>query len=221
MRGMSTIVDAMSESPPIIDAVLVGRRLRALRGAAGWSVSRLAESSGVSRSMVSEVERGGRVPTILTLDRLATALGTSLVRLLAAEEDGSTRLLRRGEQPVMDEGDWSRRMLNPVLPGVEFEFMRVELRAGADAGTFDPHGAGSREYVAVEAGELTLVVDGEEHVLAAGDSIYFPGRARHGFRNASAAPCVYYLVMDLGSHEGTAAGGPSTDDPARRRGDAA
>ncbi len=168
-------------------------------------MEKLAAASGVSRSMVSEVERGGRVPTILTLDRLATALGTSVARVLSPEDDGGVRLLRRGEQSVLRERSWERRVLSPVLPGVEFEFMRTVLAPGADAGTYAPHGAGSREYVAVESGELTLALDGDRRVLGAGDSIYFPGACSHSFRNAGKEPCVYYLVMDLGSHSGETA----------------
>lgn len=193
-------------SSTAFDPEVLGLRLRALRNAAGWSIEQLAAASGVSRSMVSEVERSNRVPTILTLDRLATALGTSVARVLAPEDGGGVRLLRRGEQSVLREGSWERRVLSPVLPGVEFEFMRTVLGPGADAGMYAPHGAGSREYIAVESGELTLSLDGDRHILRAGDSIYFPGACHHGFRNTAADPCVYYLVMDLGSH------GPGLED---------
>jgi transcriptional regulator with XRE-family HTH domain len=183
-----------------VDPAVLGLRLRELRNAAGFSIEQLAAASTVSRSMVSEVERAGRVPTILTLDRLATALGTSAARLLAPEDGEGVRLLRRGDQSVLREPSWERRILSPVLPGVQFEFMRTVLQPGVDAGVYAPHGAGSREYIAVESGELTLSLDEDQHVLRSGDSIYFPGACHHGFRNMAAEPCVYYLVMDLGSH---------------------
>ena len=48
-----------------------------------------------------------------------------------------------------DPAGWERRILSPVLPGVEFEFMRTTLGPGVDAGVFLPHAPGSREYVAI------------------------------------------------------------------------
>jgi quercetin dioxygenase-like cupin family protein len=75
--------------------------------------------------------------------------------------------------------------------------MRTVLGPGVDAGDFSPHPPGSREYVAVESGRLALTIDGDRHILDAGDSVYFPGDCRHGFANDAGSECVYYLVMDL------------------------
>jgi len=108
--------------------------------------------------------------------------------------------LRNAEQRVVrDPAGWERRILSPVLPGVEFEFMRTVLGPGVDAGEFSPHQPGSREYVAVEAGRLTLTIDGRASALEAGDSVYFPGNRRHAFANDGDVECVYYLVMELGA----------------------
>jgi transcriptional regulator with XRE-family HTH domain len=163
-------------------------------------LEQLAQRSGVSRSMLSDVERGAKTPTVLVLDRLATALGTSIARLLDEPAGDAVVLLRRTQQRVVrDPAGWERRILSPVLPGVEFEFMRTVLGPGIDAGEFSPHQSGSREYVAVESGRLTLTIDDHVSTLDAGDSVYFPGDRRHAFANGHAAECVYYLVMDLGT----------------------
>jgi transcriptional regulator with XRE-family HTH domain len=186
--------------PP--DAAELGARIRHLRTVANRSLDDLAAASGVSRSMISEVERGGRVPTVLVLDRIATGLGTSIARLVRADAEPQVHVLRRGTQDVLvDAAGWSRRILSPVLLGVEFEFMRTVLGSRVDAGIFLPHGKGSREYVAVERGRLQLTLDEEVTVLETGDSVYFPGSCHHGFANPGAAECVYYLVMDLGAHD--------------------
>src|SRR5688500_15116492 len=105
----------------------------------------LAEASGVSRSMISEMERGNRIPTVLILDRIATGLGTSIARLLREETTARRMLLRHAAQDVArDPTGWERRILSPVLPGVEFEFMRTTIDPGVDAGVFEPHARGSR-----------------------------------------------------------------------------
>ncbi|WP_393056250.1 helix-turn-helix domain-containing protein [Streptomyces sp. LN549] len=186
----------------------LGARVRAERRSRGLALERLAALSGVSRSMVSEVERGTKTPSVLVLDRLATALGTSIARLLDEPVRPATTVLTRDrQQRVRDPAGWERRILSPVLPGVEFEFMRTTLEPGVDAGEFAAHPPGSHEYVAVEAGCLRLTVDGASHLLAAGDSAYFPGDRPHAFADGAddGQPCVYYLAMALGPGEGVGA----------------
>jgi transcriptional regulator with XRE-family HTH domain len=181
----------------------LGERVRAERERRGLSAEVLAARSRVSRSMLYEIERGRKAPTVLVLDRIATALGTSLARLLDDERAGRVVPLPREEQSVARaEAGWERRILSPALPGIEFEFMRTTLGPRVDAGAFDPHSPGSREYVAVESGDLELTIDGQPYQLRAGDAIYYQGDCRHGFRNPRAEPCVYYLVMDLPARSG-------------------
>ncbi|NRQ33536.1 helix-turn-helix transcriptional regulator [Nonomuraea sp. NN258] len=177
----------------------LGARVRAERRARGLSIERLAELSGISRSMVSDVERGAKTPTVLVLDRLATALGTSIARLLDEPARETPLVLRYAEQRVLrDPAGWERRVLSPVLGDVEFEFMRTTIGPGVDAGEFAPHAPGSREYLAVERGRLRLTIDGRAHELETGDSAYYPGDRRHAFANNGASDCVFFLAMELG-----------------------
>ncbi|MEV4538125.1 XRE family transcriptional regulator [Asanoa sp. NPDC049518] len=185
-----------------IDPAELGRRLREVRRRRGLTLDALAASCAVSRSMLSQVERGSRVPTVLVLDRIATGLGTSIARLLRNESEAGVVVVRRDEQSVVRDGPrWERRVLSPVLPGVEFEFMRTTIGPHVDAGLFLPHGPGSREYLAVESGTLRLSLDGDQVELCSGDSIYYAGDCHHGFANLAGEPCVYYLVMNLADAE--------------------
>lgn len=183
----------------------LGRRVHDLRRQRGLSLEDLKERSGVSRSMISAIERGSKAATVLILDRIATALDTSLARLLATERPLRVVVLPHDRQSVArDRSGWERRILSPVLPGVEFEFMRTTLGPGVDAGVFLPHAAGSREYVAIEQGTLRLTLDGQEYMLRAGDSIYYDGDCLHAFANPGRTACVYYLAMDVsGDARGT------------------
>lgn len=195
MNAVTPDSDALSSGLSMRE---LGARIRGLRLAAGYSLADLAEASGVSRSMVSEIERGTKTPGVLTLDKLATSLGTSIARLLDQPVQARVHLLRHADQRVVRDPDgWERRILSPVLPGIEFEFMRTTIDPGVDAGEFLPHAPGSREYVAIETGTLHLTLDGSLHVLRAGDAIYYPGDCRHGFRNEGESPCIYYLAMEL------------------------
>ena len=188
-----------------LDVVRLGARVRELRHARGFSLEALSQVTGVSRSMLSSVERGEKVASVLVVDAVATALGTSLARLLSQERQHAVVVLRHDEQDVaVDPGGWERRILSPVLPDVEFEFMRTTLGPHVDAGAFAAHGAGSREYVAVEHGMLRLSLPSWSGDLAAGDAIYFAGDVVHGFANPGDEPCIYYLAMDIGRPGGSA-----------------
>jgi XRE family transcriptional regulator, regulator of sulfur utilization len=184
----------------------LGKRVRDLRDRRGLSLKALSDRAGVSRSMLSAVERGAKAPTVLVLDRVATGLDTSLARLIGTETASRLIVLRRRDQKVArDRSGWERRILSPVLPGVEFELMRTTLGPKVNAGMFLPHAHGSREYVAVESGVLLLTVNGASFTLVAGDSIYYDGDCTHAFENPrDDAPCVYYLAMDVsGDSAGT------------------
>src|SRR5918998_6392276 len=160
------MAELAAASSPGLDVVVLGGRIRGERLGRGFSLDELADRSGVSRSMLSAVERGDKVPTVLVLDRIATGLDTSIARLLGEERRARVVVLRADEQDVArDPSGWERRILSPVLPGVEFELMRTTIGPGVDAGVFSPHAHGSREYVAVERGTLHLTLDGEPYLL--------------------------------------------------------
>src|SRR5713101_2152035 len=188
-----------------VDAL--GARLRQERTGRGLSRETLAARANVSRSMLSEVERGAKVPSVLVLDRIATALDTSIARLLDEERTAPVILMRRDEQHVAKEAPgWERRILSPVLPGIEFEFMRTTIGPRVDAGAFSPHAPGSREYLAMESGRLLLTIDSVEYELSAGDSIYYAGDCVHAFKNPGNNLCIYYIAMDVSPNR--SAGGP-------------
>jgi len=177
----------------------LGEQIRNERIRRNLSLESLSARSGVSRSMLSGVERGEKIPSVLILDRIATGLGTSIARLLGEEQTARVIVLRRDQQDLArDPSGWERRILSPVLPNVEFEFMRTSLGAGVDAGAFLPHARGSREYVAIERGTLLLTLDDVPYELRAGDSIYYAGDCVHAFANRHREKaCEYYLAMDV------------------------
>ncbi|NDL57979.1 helix-turn-helix domain-containing protein [Phytoactinopolyspora mesophila] len=176
----------------------LGTRVREFRTGQGLSLAALAEASGVSRSMISDVEREARIPTVLVLARLASALGTTVSKLLGEDQPDRIIPLQRDHQPAITHPTgWERRILSPNLTGVEFEFIRTTIPAGVDVGEFAPHGPGSREYVAVECGELVVTLDGVEHRLSTGDSLYYAGDCRHAFSNPGNLECIYYTAMHV------------------------
>ncbi|MEU8251078.1 XRE family transcriptional regulator [Nonomuraea sp. NPDC048916] len=181
-----------------MDVEGLGARLRAQRNRRGLNLDALASLSEVSRSMISDIERGTKLPTVLVLARLATALGVTVSRLLGEEQPERVIMLRAAEQPaIRDAAGWQRRILSPNLPGVEFEFIRTTVPPGVTLGAFAAHAPGSREYVAVETGRLTVTLDGVSHTLDTGDALYYAGDRTHAFANPGDVECVYYTAMHV------------------------
>lgn len=184
-----------------LDVARLGSRIRSLRGTQNLSLDEAAQRSGVSRSMLSAVERGEKTPTVLVLHRIAVGLGSNITRLLGEEQAASVVVLRRAAQDVArDPSGWERRNLAPAQPGVAFEFMRTTIPPGVNAGEFPPHPPGSREYVAVEQGTLQLTVAGAMYLLETGDSITYHGDCWHAFANPGPDGCVYYLALEAPKH---------------------
>lgn len=168
-----------------------------MRREKGLTLEELAGRSGVSRAMLSKVERGEKNPTLVVAAKLAEGLGVPLSRLLGVEERREVVVVRRERRPVMrdPETGFERQLLSPNFGGRGVEFVRNVVPEGSGSGEFPPHRRGVEEYVVVEGGWLRAVLAGEEYVLEEGDSLYFEADVAHRFDNAGVGPCSYYLVI--------------------------
>ncbi|HEX2182182.1 MAG TPA: XRE family transcriptional regulator [Rubrobacteraceae bacterium] len=185
----------------VVEAVSSGRlgeRVRGLRRERGWTLELLAERSGVSRAMISKLERGEKNPTLVVAAKVAEGLGVSLSRLVGIEERRQVVVVPREGGMVMrdPETGFERRLLSPSFGGIEF--IRNIVPEGSTSGEFPPHRQGVEEYVVVEKGRLRAVLGGEEHVLEEGDAAYFEADVAHRFDNVGKGECSYYLVIDPG-----------------------
>jgi transcriptional regulator with XRE-family HTH domain len=198
-RGIATTRNRLSMTT-------IGARIRQLRRDRALSLDDLATMSAVSRSMLSAIELGTKVPTVLVIDRIAGALGVNVSRLLAAEEKPASVILltRDTQQVVSDQRGWQRRIVSPVVHGCEFELGRLEFESHVDAGEFAPHRPGWTEYVAIERGKLEVTLNRvDTYLLKTGDSLYYESDVVHAFRNPAKATAVAYIGM-LGPSSGTA-----------------
>jgi XRE family transcriptional regulator, regulator of sulfur utilization len=185
------------------ETVAVGARVRALREAMRLSLRDLAERSGVSAPMLSQVERGETSPTLSVASRIAAGLDLSLSQLLRLDEGGAVTIVRareRGAGGARARGH-SYEVLTPPLPGQRAEVSLHTLDAGAlTAGVDDPpmHEPGARETAVVLEGKLTLRCDGADHVLAAGDSVTFDSDLPHRFENPGKKATRFLAVVTAG-----------------------
>src|SRR6202012_2698604 len=168
----------------------LGARVRALREAMDLSLRDLAERSGVSAPMLSQVERGETSPTLQVANRIARGLELRLSQLLRLDEEGAVSIVRAGERRGGAAGPPAHRyeILTPPLPGQRAELSRHELAPGAvTGGPGDPpmHEPGSRESALVQLGTVVLHCDGSAHELHAGDCVTFDADLPHHFENPS------------------------------------
>ncbi len=183
----------------------VGERVRALREAMDLSLRDLAARSGVSAPMLSQVERGETSPTLAVAARIAGGLELSLSQLLRLDEGSHLTIVRAGEGRSRVRAGHRTEELTPPLPGQRADASLHELApAASTGGPDDPplHEPGSRETAIVLDGELTLEIDGEQHVLSAGDSVTFDADLPHGVRNDGTEPTRFIAVVAAGLRRG-------------------
>lgn len=177
---------------------VLSEELRRCRREKDLSLEQLADLSGVSRSMISKIERGESVPSTVVLSRLAEALGVTFSRLMAPASDREVLHIPASRQPVLrDEASgFQRRCLSPVLPGRGIDWVLNTLPAGAGTGEFVAHKRGVSEYVFVLHGCLRVNIGERAIILKEGDSLYFEADAGHSFTNIGEGDCHYFLVID-------------------------
>ena len=150
----------------------VGRNVRGHRTRLAWTLDDLAARSGVSKGMLSQIEQARTNPSVATICRLATALGVSIASLVEAPEVPSARVVRAEEAVTLWTGE----------------------HAGSTAAS-EGHPSGPRELLLVFEGELTLELDGDPHLVCAGDAIAFVADRLHAYRNHGTSPLRYALSV--------------------------
>jgi transcriptional regulator with XRE-family HTH domain len=182
--------------------VEVGQRVKALREGMGLSLRDLAERSGVSAPMLSQVERGETSPTLAVAGKIATGLELSLSQLLRLDEGGSVSVVN-ADSRLRGGGasGHSYEIVTPGLPGQRAEVSLHLLSPGAaTGGEGDPpiHEPGARETAVVTGGRLRLICDGRTYDLDEGDAVTFDADLPHHFENPDGGEARFFAVVAAG-----------------------
>ncbi len=173
-------------------------RLKEARRAQGLSLDAVAKLSGVSRSMVSQIERGSSSPTIATLWNLTRALQVDFAGLLDGAAGASQiEVLRGAEVPTIDNrGTACRlRILSPPEEAGRHEVYELVLGPGG-ALVSDPHRRGAREHLTVIEGHLSVQSGENTVVLSAGDTARYAADVAHGIRTEDGTARAFLVVQD-------------------------
>ncbi|WP_380023410.1 helix-turn-helix domain-containing protein [Effusibacillus consociatus] len=177
-----------------------GNNVKQARKGKGLTLQELSELSGVSRSMLSQIEREEKNPTIQIACQIAEALHLTLSQLLGEQDRQEVILIKKEQRLVYkdEKSGFERHLLSPSFPSKGVEFILNIVPPGKESGVFPPHTSGVKEYMTVAQGKLRVVL-GEGnvvHELQAGDSLYFEANLQHQFINIGDQECHYYLVID-------------------------
>jgi transcriptional regulator with XRE-family HTH domain len=174
-------------------------RLRDLRTESGMTMDGLSERTGVSRSMISLIERGESSPTAAVLDKLAAGLGVTLASLFAEKDSaGASPLARRADQRVWRDPDsgYMRRNLSPAGFPSPIELVEVVLPPGARVAYDTGHRASPvHQQIWIIEGEIALTLGDETHHLATGDCLSMRLDRPTVFRNHSDRPARYVVAL--------------------------
>jgi transcriptional regulator with XRE-family HTH domain len=177
-----------------------GRAVKERREAAGLSMRMLAARSGISSSMISDIERGAKSPTVITIVRLAAALGVSVAALVDEGKGPAPRIriLRRGDGAFGEHpAPWEN--LGPVGPDSRIDFVRYHIPPSTVLGPAAAHASGTFEHVHVATGTVRITVGDETAELYAGDSCSCRADAPHGVENPDrSAEALIYVIVERG-----------------------
>ncbi|MCI0748634.1 MAG: XRE family transcriptional regulator [Verrucomicrobia subdivision 3 bacterium] len=174
----------------------LGHRVKRLRNERGWSLEVLAGASGVSRSMLSQIERERANPTLAVTLRIAQAFGMTLADLLETPSAASSVAVIRAEDKTYhyrSDRACRIRTLSPLNLEKDVEFYEVRLQPGG-ALRSAPHFEGTREFLTVQQGKVRVESADEGEILSHGDSASYRADVPHAIINAGRKEAVIFLV---------------------------
>ncbi|CEG23726.1 HTH-type transcriptional regulator PuuR [Planococcus massiliensis] len=170
-----------------------GQKIKKLRTERSLSLKELSEKSGVSVSMISQIERRNTDPTLTTLYKLCAGLNISISALLGTDEPSSQIIRQRERKSFHFPVSHSKyELLTPTNKG-EIEMIMIYLEPGQEDRQLVEHSG--EECGLVLEGEMTVHLNGESHILKAGDSIRFKSTLPHRFYNHSESRAVSVWAM--------------------------
>jgi transcriptional regulator with XRE-family HTH domain len=174
----------------------IAARINQERTSHGWSLAELAERSGVSKAMLSGIERGETSPTAVLLVRIASAFGMTLSALIAQAEKSAGGLRRFADQPEWTDPEtgYVRRHLSPDAD-MPLELIRVRLPAGARVGLPARSYAFIRQQIWLIEGRLNFSEGATTHEMQPGDCLALGPPADCTFHAPGPSDAVYLVAV--------------------------
>lgn len=195
MAGKKAATTVAESDDPISGQISL--RVKHLRQQRSWSLEQLATASGVSRSMLSQIERNQANPTLAVTCRIAQAFGMSLAEFVEIPAASSSiHVIRADDREHLYRSDESVeiRTLSPLNLEKDVEFYQVRLKPGG-ALRSAPHFQGTREFLTVEQGRVRIQSSGDSAELNKGDSTTYRADVSHAIENVGKGEATVFLVV--------------------------
>lgn len=163
---------------------ILAENLKRLREERKLSLDNLADLTGVSKSMLGQIERGESSPTINTIGKIANGLKISFSSLLSYPQPDTLIITKDDIEPLIEDN--GRYKLYPFFPYEDernFEIYSVEIEQGGYLNA-EPHIKGAKEFITVFEGQLTVRVGNGEYTITEGESIQFKADQPHSYHNS-------------------------------------
>ncbi|PZX23884.1 putative transcriptional regulator, XRE family [Cupriavidus phytorum] len=194
------MTQALVQTPPADGPPAVGMALQALRQQQRLSLDELSRRAGVSKSMLSQIERNLANPTVAVLWRLANALGVSLTDFLAGgaaeRAGGGITVVQPHAIPSLKSPDTrcDLRILGPIDLAGRFEWYELTIQAGGVLAS-EPHEAGTQEHLSVLSGSMTVRAGADEKKLRHGETARYAVDVAHAISNGGKTTATALLVV--------------------------
>ncbi|WP_057913573.1 helix-turn-helix domain-containing protein [Peribacillus muralis] len=163
--------------------LILAKNLKAFRESKKLSLEKVAELTGVSKTMIGQIERGESSPTITTIWKIANGLKISFSSLINHPRPDTKVVLKSDIQTLSeDNGKYQVYPHFPFEADKRFETYSIEIEAGGFHSA-DPHQEGTEEFLTIFEGELTVRLNDTEYILKNGDSIRFKADKPHTYLN--------------------------------------
>lgn len=178
----------------------VGSALQALRQSQQLSLDDLSRRAGVSKSMLSQIERNLANPTVAVLWRLANALGVSLTDFLAQGSESASApavtVVQAHAVPALKspDGRCELRILGPIDLAGRFEWYELTIQPGGVLAS-EPHETGTQEHLSVLGGAMTVRSAGDEKKLKHGETARYGADVTHAIANPGKSVATALLVV--------------------------
>ena len=177
---------------------IIGNNMKSIREQKKLTLESAAKQTGVSRSMLAQIEKGEVNPTISVLWKIANGYKVSFTSLMDPHREAPLLIRAKDVSPLAEDGG---RYLNyPAFPFQEnklFETYRIRIAPGGFLPA-QPHMAGTEEYITVFGGEIEVCAGQEAFRLAEGDSLRFKADVEHAYKNTGSSPAYLHMLIYYG-----------------------
>src|SRR5690554_1331115 len=172
-------MESIDMQPPSI-----GKNILFYRKKRNMTIDELSKKSGVSKSMLSQVEQEKTNPTVVTVWKIARSLDVNINQLLQTEGEPNIEVIRKGDMPIIysEDGKCTFRICSSINMVENLELYHMICEPGG-VNISEPHYLGTQEFLTVLSGKIKVTVEGSSKVLNEGDSTRYNADVKHSIEN--------------------------------------